>query len=76
MKYDVTYPMESDFIFSLHKMVAQKSEIFQDEFFRRVHIVNKYLNKAGTTFKDLSIAASITLCMELEEVWGEEEKNE
>ncbi len=76
MKFPEDHPMEQNFIFRLQKMVSQKSDIFQDEFFRRVHIINHYMNEAGGLFSDLSIAAKVALDMDLEEAWGEDIVNQ
>ncbi len=58
--------MEERFLFDLHRMVANKSEEFQDEFFKRIQEVNCNLNRVGTTLQDYSIAATIMLNLELE----------
>ncbi len=76
MKFPEEHPMEQNFIFRLRKMVSQKSDTFQDEFFRRAHVVNHYLNEAGGTFGDIGIAANIALEMDLEEAWGEDMVNQ
>ncbi len=76
MKFSQVHPMEKNFIFGLRKMVSQKSDLFQDEFFRRIHIVNDYLNEAGTTFHDYNTAAGIALQMDTENIWGEDARNE
>ncbi len=76
MEFPEDHPMERNFIFSLRKMVSQKSDAFQDEFFRRIHIVNSYLNEAGTVFSDSSVAASVALQMDVEDRWGEDIGNQ
>ncbi len=76
MEFPEDHPMERNFIFSLRKMVSQKSDAFQDEFFRRIHIVNGYLNEAGTVFSDSSVAASVALQMDIEDRWGEDIGNQ
>ncbi len=76
MKLPKDHPMEKNFIFSLRKMVSQKSDTFQNEFFRRVHIVNDYLNEAGTIFNDTSVAAAMALQMNVEDKWGEDVNNQ
>ncbi len=76
MTFPTAHSMENNFVFGLRKMVSQKSEIFQDEFFKRIHIVNKYLNEAGSTFNDYNTAAGIAAQMEIENIWGKDEGNQ
>ncbi len=71
----MTYQIDKNFIFGLRKMVSKKSESFQDEFFRRIHVINEYTNLAGSAFDDFNTASNVALQMELENVWGEEEVN-
>ncbi len=76
MTFPTSHNMEKNFMFGLRKMVSQKSDIFQDEFFRRAHLINKYLNEAGSTFHDYNTAAGIATQMEVENTWGKDECNQ
>ncbi len=76
MIFPEDHPMEQNFTFRLRKMISQKSEPFQDEFFRRAHIINHYLNEAGGIFENLSVAAKVALDMDLEDIWGEDIVNQ
>ena len=75
MEFPDKSPMERSFIHSLRRMTSLKSEEYQDEFFRRIHVINDYLNEAGTFFNSLEVAASVMLTMDMEGIWGEEDRN-
>ncbi len=75
MEFSEEHPMDKNFVFNLRKMICKKSEPYHDEFFRRIHLINYYLNEAGSTFNDLDVSAGIALQMDLENKWGKEEGN-
>jgi len=58
-------PMDAYFMMELNKMVADKSERYQQMFFERVQQINNYMNCAGRIFNDLDAAA--LLMVELDE---------
>ncbi len=76
MEFSEHYPMERRFMNSLQKMTSLKSEKYQDEFFRRIHIINDYVNLDGTFFNDRSVAANVMVTMDQEQVWGEDIVNQ
>ncbi len=67
------YKMDRSFVRDLRKMTSLKTEEYQDEFFRRAHVINNYMNETGATFNSLNVAANVMLIMDLENIWGEEE---
>ncbi len=75
MNFPDEHPMERNFILRLRKMVSQKSDAFQDEFFRRTHVINHYMLMSGGAFTDVGVAAGIALDMDLEDKWGRDVVN-
>ena len=49
---DVDRPMEDRFLIELQKMVVDKHDRYQGEFFYRIHEINKYKNKIGCIFNN------------------------
>jgi hypothetical protein len=66
---DVERPMEDRFLIELQLMLSDKIDKYQNEFFKRIHGINKYKNRVGCIFNNLAVAAMVAQQMDNEKHW-------